>query len=186
MPTDPQEFSKERGKSRRGSVFAALGVIAGGIVAFFCALYGMTGSASPTVFIASTAMLIGGIAALLFSIRGATLSPPHPAAAALLVLGVALHAYEQIAGTDSFAPAWLLWALVPYALCAVLALFRALRLAAIAGTGATLLFDLWIHYTVFVHPTSSTAALALIFAPLLTSLVIAPVVTLGAWLSMRR
>jgi hypothetical protein len=49
-----------------------------------------------------------------------------------------------------------------------------------------LLFDLWIHYTVFVHPTHSTAALALIFAPLLTSLVIAPVVTLGAWLSMRR
>jgi len=80
----------------------------------------------------------------------------------------------------------LLWALVPYVLCACLAMFRALRLAAIAGTGATLLFDLWIHYTVFVHPTSSTAALALIFAPLLTSLVIAPVVTLGVWLSMRR
>jgi hypothetical protein len=185
MPTDPQAPSQQSGLFRRGSL-AALGVIAAGVVAFFCALYGAAGNATPIVFIASVALLIGGIAALLYSIRGAERSPPHPAAVVLLVLGLLLHAYEQIVGADSFAPAWLLWALVPYVLCACLAMFRALRLAAIAGTGATLLFDLWIHYTVFVHPTSSTAALALIFAPLLTSLVIAPVVTFGVWLSMRR
>jgi len=186
MPTDPQAASKQSGPFRRGAL-VALGVIAAGVVAFFCALYGAAGSVTPIVFIASVALLIGGIAALLYSIRGAARSPPHPAAVVLLALGVLLHAYELAAESDSVAPNWLmLWALVPYALCAVLALFRALRLAAIAGTGATLLFDLWIHYTVFVHPTSSTAALALIFAPLLTSLVIAPLVTLGVWLSMRR
>ena len=46
--------------------------------------------------------------------------------------------------------------------------------------------DLLAHYDVFVNPTSSTAALALLVVPLWSALLFAPTVMLIAWLAVRR
>jgi membrane protein implicated in regulation of membrane protease activity len=57
---------------------------------------------------------------------------------------------------------------------------------ALAGAVVALLFDLLAHYEVFVHPTSSTAALALLFAPLWNTLVFSPIAILLTWQILRR
>jgi hypothetical protein len=57
---------------------------------------------------------------------------------------------------------------------------------ALAGALIALLFDLLAHYQVFVHPTSSTAALALVFTPLWNTLIFSPIAMVLAWLVLRR
>jgi hypothetical protein len=47
-------------------------------------------------------------------------------------------------------------------------------------------FDLIATFDVFVHPTGSTAALALIFVPLWSALILCPAVMLILWLIVRR
>ena len=54
------------------------------------------------------------------------------------------------------------------------------------GVSVAFALDLLAHYDVFVNPTSSTAALALLVVPLWSALLFAPVVMLIAWLAVRR
>lgn len=101
-------------------------------------------------------------------------------------LAVGLHVYEQMALAAVFSPGWLLFALLPYvAPLAVLSNARG-GVPALCGASVALTIDLLAHYLVFVHPTSSTAALALIFVPLGSALVFGPGAMLLAWLVVRR
>lgn len=157
-------------------------IIACGVSVFLGALYGIFGSASPILGMVGLGILVLGLVELLVSLRGSSSFRPNLATVVLVVFGIALHVYEQTLGSAPFSLGWLLWALVPYALCLFASSVPATRIPSIVGTTVVLLFDLLVYYDVFVNPTSSTAGLAFIFAPIWSSLVFAPVATLAAWL----
>lgn len=164
----------------------ALIVLAVGVALLMLALYGQAEHHSPLVAALGLGLLVMGVVLALLSLRGTAFVRPHPLALLGAALGAALHGYEQASRPDALAVGWLLWALVPYALGLAVSLVPALRTPAIAGIAVVLLFDLYVHYAVFVNPTSSTAALALVFAPIWNTLVFGPVAMLLAWLVVRR
>lgn len=109
---------------------------------------------------------------------------------ALCGAGVALHLYTAVfkaeggLGAVAFLIGLLLWSCTPYAIAAVLARGR----HAVWGLGAAaacLAADLFMHYTVFVAPKGSTAALGLLFMPLWNLLVVGPAGALLCWLVQR-
>jgi hypothetical protein len=104
----------------------------------------------------------------------------------IVALAIALHAYQQLALASTFSLGWFAWALTPYAVCALLLWRLESGVPSICGALAALLLDLDTHYDVFIHPGSSTAALALIFVPLWSTILICPVVILIAWLIVNR
>jgi hypothetical protein len=75
--------------------------------------------------------------------------------------------------------------MVPYCLSLFLSSFRTLRTPAIAGATLALVFDLAGHYSVFVNPQGSTAALALLFIPLWSTIIVVPAATFIAWFVAR-
>ena len=99
--------------------------------------------------------------------------------------GVALHGYTALfkaeGGVSPFLVALFLWSCLPYGIAAVLgrrgnrpALALGAALGALAG-------DLFMHYSVFVAPKGSTAALGLLFMPLWNLLLLAPAGAVVAW-----
>jgi hypothetical protein len=168
-------------RARRGLV-----VLASGVAAFMLALYGVVREASPFVAAAGLVAIVVGAALLLASLRGVALVRPPLALAAVVAAGVALHAWHAAGASGAFALGLLAWSLVPYAVCVVVGLVPALRRAALVGAIVVLAADAYAHYTVFVAPASSTAALALLFAPLWNALVLAPAAMLATWALARR
>ena len=159
---------------------------AAGVAAFFVGLFGIPREWSLEVSIVGLALLLVGVVCLLFTLRGTRLRMPHASLLVLVAVAVALHAYEAFvksSGTPSFG--FFLWPLAPYVLCLIVATLSESSTPPAAGAVTALLFDLGAHYSVFVHPTSSTAGLALLFAPLWNTLVFSPVAMLGAWLLLR-
>ena len=107
---------------------------------------------------------------------------------ALLVtaLAITLHAYESLAKAAAPSLGWFLWAMLPYAICLAVWARSSIGAPAVAGAIAALVFDLVAHYDVFIHPTSSTAALAMIFVPVWSTLLICPVAMFAVWFAIRR
>ena len=99
---------------------------------------------------------------------------------------IALHAYEQCVKSADPSFGWLIWSLIPYALCLFVLSRSASSIPAALGVSVALAFDFLAHYEVFVSPTSSTAALALLFGPLWNMLLFSPLTMLAAWLAVRR
>ena len=115
-------------------------------------------------------------------LRGAYL-----AALAPILLGIGLHLYEHVALSDTgFSPAFFLWAATPYGLCLAGLALRWQPLAIGFAATVALASDLVAHYSVFVHPTSSTAPLILLFMPLYNTLLWIPAALLLAHLLRRR
>lgn len=113
-----------------------------------------------------------------------------PITLALCGAGVALHLYTTVfkaeggMGAIAFLIGLLLWSCAPYATAAVLARGR----RAVWGMGAAaacLVADGFMHYSVFIAPKGSTAALGLLFMPLWNLLVIGPAGALLLWLVQR-
>ena len=100
-----------------------------------------------------------------------------------VLLAVGLHLHEHVALSDNgFSLGFFLWAVMPYALCvAGLAMSWNPLSVGFAATVA-LAFDLLAHYSVFIHPTSSTAPLILLFMPLYNAVVWIPAAMLLAHL----
>ena len=161
----------------------ALIATAVGVATFFLALYGVLGSASPVLAIVGLVLLAVGVVSVLASLRTSVLSKPNTITVAVVALGTALHMYEQVHASGRFPVGWLLWSLIPYAICLAVSTIPGMRIPSIAGVTVVLLIDLWVHHGVFVSPSSSTAALALAFVPLWTSLVFAPIVMFVTWLT---
>ena len=88
----------------------------------------------------------------------------------LIAFGVGLHAYEcfWLANTHAgvvFLFLIFLWGILPYLFCLLLTRFKHLLFPAFVGAVISIAFDLMCHIEVFVQPSSSTAALILIFMP---------------------
>ncbi|MBA2961940.1 MULTISPECIES: hypothetical protein [Ramlibacter] len=112
----------------------------------------------------------------------------------LCALGVLLHAYTAVfksnggtpsAGGTLFLLGLLLWSCLPYALWAAVAVVRHQPGLAVGGAVATLAFDFYMHYSVFVAPSGSTAALGLLFAPLWNLLLFGPLGAALSWSLLR-
>jgi len=164
-----------------------IGVVAVGVATFFAGLFGLAGEGSMFPAAAGIAILISGAVVLIYAGRNVAMVPPHCSVIAISAIGAALHAYESLwkaAGGPSVG--FFLWGLSPYFLCLFVAMSSKSPVPAAVGAAIALLFDLLTHYSVFVHPTSSTAALALIFTPLWNTLVFAPIGILVTWLILRQ
>lgn len=102
-------------------------------------------------------------------------------------LGVALQVhvwcFKVEGGFDAVAAGFLVWSVCPYALA--LAIGRRWRAPQTAWLGAALAlgFDLVIYREVFIAPSSSTAAIALIFSPAIGLVLVAlgTAIGYGAW-----
>jgi hypothetical protein len=104
----------------------------------------------------------------------------------VVLAALCLHGDENVFKSDiGFSPGLFLWAMMPYGIClaglAVMTDALPLATAAAAALGLdALAFD-----AVFIHPTSSTAPLALIFIPLWNALLVVPVTALVTYLLLR-
>lgn len=161
----------------------ALTIIAAGIVAFVTGIYGVIGP-DFSVLLAGLGLLalLCGTGLLLATMRPWRLSAPHPCVVALTLIATVLHLYEHVYKSSSDPSfGFLLWSMVPYGLCLALSAFRSTKAPVVAGAALTLAFDLWGHYAVFVNPQGSTAALALLFIPLWSTIIVVPLATFIAW-----
>lgn len=111
-----------------------------------------------------------------------------PITLALCSAGVALHLYTAVFKAEGgmaaivFLIGLFLWSCTPYAIAALLARGR----RAVWGLGAAapcFAADLFMHYSVFIAPKGSTAALGLLFMPLWNLVVIGPAGALLFWLA---
>jgi hypothetical protein len=163
-----------------------IAVVAVGVATNLGGVFGIAGERSMFLFAAGVAILISGAVVLVYAGRNVAMVPPHFSVIAIAAIGAALHAYEslwQAAGGPSLG--FLFWGLTPYFLCLFVAMSSKSPAPAAVGAAIALLFDLLAHYRVFVRPTSSTAALALVVTPLWNTLAFAPLGILVTWLTLR-
>lgn len=165
--------------------------VTGAIALFVMAIYGGFRAFDPLVgIVAAAAALAGlaiGVAILLVTLRGAEFGPPHLAVIAITAVALALHTFEAtVKSSGAFSPGFLLWTMLPYVLCIAISSVSGTRRAAIAGASVALILDVWVHYSVFVNPRGSTAALALLFIPLWNTLIFVPAATAIAHVILRR
>jgi hypothetical protein len=97
---------------------------------------------------------------------------------ALIAVGILLHVYIDLFLSDHPLSVFgflgvIIWPSLPYVVCAV-ALRRWGPVAAIGGSAVALGLDAMTVYSVFIHPTSSTAPLAMLFVPLWSLLIFTP------------
>ena len=169
----------------RSLAFATITV---GIIAFVTGVYGVIGPEF-SVLMAGLGLLVllCGIAFLLFATSPWQLSAPHPYVIGMVIIATVLHAYENTyKSSDGPSVGLLLWSMVPYGLCFMLSMLPVTRLPVIAGTALALAFDLFGYYSVFVNPQSSTAALALLFIPLWSAIIVVPLATFISWSVARK
>ncbi len=96
----------------------------------------------------------------------------------LSLCGVLLHSYTAFVQVgpeiNTFVIGLWLWSMLPYAIWFFVARKSALAPLAIGAQVLCLTADAMMFYQVFVRPTSSTAALGLLFIPLWNLLLIGP------------
>jgi len=105
---------------------------------------------------------------------------------ALLLFGVVLHTYTNFVEAKSPSLGWWLWSLAPY-VAGGLVLFLFKRPHATAGALLIpAILDAGNFYSVFIHPTSSTAALGMLFVPFWNLVVFVPLGgAIGWWIGHR-
>lgn len=113
--------------------------------------------------------------------------------AAVALSGLALHAYIALfesSGNDVWSVVFLAWGGLPYLICLVIACLGRRALHGLFAALACLGLDAVNYYQVFVDPQSSTAALGLLFVPLLNLVVSIPLgVTVAAligWIARKK
>ena len=126
----------------------------------------------------------------LCTMASSSFSSVRSTALALCGAGLALHLYTALfkaeggMGAIAFLLGLLLWSCTSYAIAAALA-WRGKPVLGLGAAAACLAADLFMHYSVFIAPKGSTAALGLLFMPLWNLLAIGPVGALLFWLAHR-
>jgi hypothetical protein len=106
---------------------------------------------------------------------------------ALCLGGLILHLktafWESAEPFDSFSLKLLLGSLIPY-VCIII--FRKASYGALCATIVVFLFDLFMHLEAFVWPSSSTAALGLLFMPIWNTVFFVPLSFLAGYFIQER
>ena len=101
------------------------------------------------------------------------------AAIILITLGVVLHSYINIfkssEGIYGFNIGLLIYSLLPYFVCALFITIKNKPQIALGGVILPLIIDSITYYDVFINPQSSTAALGLLFTPLVNLIIFMPI-----------
>jgi hypothetical protein len=109
----------------------------------------------------------------------------HRAAVTACAAGALLHVYTALfkaeGGFSAFLVGLVVWSCLPYAIAALVAMRGKRPAIALGAALGALAGDLFMHYSVFVAPKGSTAALGLLFMPLWNLLVLAPAGAAVAW-----
>jgi hypothetical protein len=105
------------------------------------------------------------------------------AAGALLHLYTA--AFKATGGLSLLLVGLVLLSCVPYAIAAALASRARTSVFGLGAALACLVVDIYVHYTVFVAPKSSTAAVGLVVTPFFNLLLVGPMGALVLWLGAR-
>lgn len=107
-------------------------------------------------------------------------------ARACALAGVLLRAYTLITqpapGHAAFLAGLFIWSCTPYAVAVVIVPKLFSKIGAAGFAAACLLADCYFHWSVFLHPRSSTASLALLVAPLWNIAVFGPLGLGLGWL----
>ena len=83
--------------------------------------------------------------------------------------------FEASKGPNAFTLGVLAWASVPYLVCLIIAFSGSERtFLGFCGATAALLGDLCTYFSVFIASTSSTSAISLLFAPMVSLVVWVP------------
>lgn len=161
--------------------------IGAGMLLTVASIFGLFGSGSLGGAGVGVLIILVSAGLLLFTQSLTELRFPHPAIWLLFALAVGLHGYENLyESSGGFSLGWFVWSLSPHLLALFLSCFRATRFSAVAGAAVALLIDFWVFHAVFIDPTSSTAALAMIWFPLWNILIFVPAATWIAWVIQRR
>ena len=102
-----------------------------------------------------------------------------------IAAGCLLHLYAFTIKADGdwslFVVGLFAFSLTPYAVAAMLARFGRMASGALGFAVGALIGDFYMHYSVFIAPGGSTAALGLLFMPLWNLLLIGPLGALVGW-----
>lgn len=94
------------------------------------------------------------------------------------MFGIILHLYTGFFKSegefDTFLTILILLSCTPYLICLFLIFMKKEQLIILFGAALPLILDLFMHYTVFIRPNSSTAALGLLFMPIWNIIVFMP------------
>lgn len=106
-----------------------------------------------------------------------------------VVAGVVLHAstafYQSSEGLNAFTLLLMAWSIVPY-LVALVMLPMNQPIKSLGFLCSVLVMDVWTYFDVFIFPSKSTAAIGLLFAPLINLIIFGPLGCLVAWFFFER
>ena len=104
----------------------------------------------------------------------------------VILLGCLLHAYVYLfESKGDLNPGLSFYALIPYAVAALLGPFRAMAPAALGFALGTLAGDIYMYHQVFVSPKGPMAGYGLLIMPILNLLLLGPAGALLVWLCAR-
>jgi hypothetical protein len=114
------------------------------------------------------------------------MSPARVIALVLMLFGLVLHTFTWTIKSTHFSVGFWLLSLSPYIAAACLYFWAHKPHAAAGALFLPALFDAGNYYSVFVDPQSSTAALGMLFVPLLNIGILVPIgATVGWWVGRR-
>jgi len=103
--------------------------------------------------------------------------------------GVLLHLYTAVfkaeGGASVFLLGLLLFSCAPYAIAALVAKMSRGPWLGLGAAAACLVADAFMHYSVFIAPKGSTAALGLLFMPVWNLVAVGPAGAILSWLMHR-
>lgn len=112
-------------------------------------------------------------------------SGTRPFLLAIFAVGFLLHVYtiafKAQGGWSLFGVGLFVYSLTPYTVAAALAVFRPTARSAAGFAAGALLGDLFMHYSVFIAPKGSTAALGLLFMPIWNLFLLGPIGGIVSW-----
>ena len=103
-----------------------------------------------------------------------------------IAIGLALDGYFLgLRDPDRFISGAFVWQILPYFLCAIALVLMRSALPALPAACVVVFFDALTMHDVFIAPTRSTAALALLWMPLWNLIIFAPLTLFLTWLVLR-
>ena len=104
----------------------------------------------------------------------------------ILFLGACLHIFTAFVNSSerftSFSLGVMAWSIVPYIICLIILRSVDAPIKALGASLLILIMDAWIYAEIFISPSSSTAAIGLLFMPFWDMVLVIPIGCLFGWL----